>query len=80
MEVTMARPQGKTFAEPKGPKSGPPVIGRSSSRRIVREALTPHERAALRRAIWKFCAMPEAADLDDARRALPAQREAMDPE
>ena len=47
------------------------------NRRIVRRALTLHPRDGLHREIERFCAMPDATDLDDARRALPAQREAL---
>lgn len=73
----MTRPQRKTSAEPKGPKSGPPEIRRLSSRRIVRGALSLHGPDALRREIQKFCAIPDATDLEDAQRALPAQQEVL---
>ena len=52
-----------------------PTINKS---RVVQEALTLYRREALRREIEKFCAVPDASDLEDARRALPAQREALD--
>lgn len=35
-------------------------------------------RETLRRAIEKFCGMPDASDVEDAARALPAQRETLD--
>jgi hypothetical protein len=45
---------------------------------IVPGALSLRRRNALRRETEKFCTMPDASDLVDARRALPAQREALD--
>jgi len=45
--------------------------------RVVQEALTLYRRETLRREIEKFCAAPDASDLQDAERALPAQREAL---
>lgn len=35
-------------------------------------------RETLRREIEQFCGMPDASDLEDAARALPAQRETLD--
>jgi len=52
--------------------------GSVNKSRVVQEALTLYRREALRREIEKFCATPDASDLKDARRALPAQREALD--
>ncbi|HEY7678601.1 MAG TPA: hypothetical protein VIG69_16120, partial [Candidatus Methylomirabilis sp.] len=74
----MTRPGRKSLAQPKGPKSGPSAIGRSAPPMIVPGALSLRRRNALRRETEKFCTMPDASDLVDARRALPAQREALD--
>ena len=52
--------------------------GSVNKSRLVQEALTLHRRETLRREMEEFCAIPDASDLDDARRALPAQREALD--
>lgn len=46
--------------------------------RVVQEALSLYRREALRRAIEEFCAEPDPSGLQDAQRALPAQREALD--
>jgi hypothetical protein len=46
--------------------------------RVVQEALALYRREALRREIERFCATPDASDIQDAERALPAQREALD--
>lgn len=74
----MTRPKRKASAAPDGPRSSPPEIGRFSSHLIVWGALTLRRRDALCREIEKFCAIPDATDLDDAWRALPAQREVLD--
>ncbi len=52
-----------------------PSINKS---RVVQEALTLYRREALRREVERFCATPDASDRQDAARALPAQREALD--
>ena len=46
--------------------------------RVVQEALALYRRDALRREIERFCATPDASNVRDAERALPAQREALD--
>ncbi len=46
--------------------------------RVVQEALALYRRDALRREIERFCATPDPTDVQDAERALPAQRETLD--
>ncbi len=51
------------------------MINRS---RVVQETLPLHRRETFRRGTEKFCATPDESDREDARRALPAQRETLD--